>query len=315
MSAWLSWRARSGRKLKKMIEFAVFDADAHTLVEDRRRSDEFVGDARGVLRPDVGDRVGGGAITGSRNDFVRSLRAVPAPVPVHRKVPAGNRRDCADPDAAQLLDEAVHETRGAARRLVAAIEKHVEPQGIEAAAAGELGDRDRVVEVAVDPAGRDQAEAVECAAAVARTVDGRAHRRVLIEAAVRDRPVDAGERLIDEPPRADGEVSDFRVALLAGRQSHRLTAGIDRRVRAPALERVELGGACRGNGVAVRIQAVSPAVEDDEHEGAHPAHAAQLGEVTSAGGCLGSGDDDAEFLGTQAHPTHQRTVDIRFAEQ
>src|SRR4029077_7442412 len=138
-------------------------------------------------------------------------------------VPTGNGGDRSDSDTTQLLDEGVHETRGAGRRLVAPVEKRMEPHGIQAAAAGELGDRDGVVLMAVDPAGRDQPEAVHSAAAIPRTVDRRAHRRILVEAAIRDRAVDARERLVDEPPRADGEMPDFRVALLPRRQSHRLT--------------------------------------------------------------------------------------------
>ena len=95
--------------------------------------------------------------------------------------------------------------------------------------------------MAVHASRRDQSEAVQRGAAVAGTVHRFAQHRVLVEAAVLDGAVDRDQRLMDEPPGADGEMAHLGVALLAGRNSHRLTAGVDRRVRPALLERVELG--------------------------------------------------------------------------
>ena len=203
----------------------------------------------------------------------------------------------------------------ARRRLVATVEKRVKPHRVQAAATRELGDRDRMILMAVHATGRDQSEAVQRGAAIAGTVDRVAQRRVLVEAAVLDGAVDARQRLVDEPSGADGEMAHLGVALLAGRQSHRLTAGVDRRVRPALLERVELRGARGGDRVPVRIRVASPPVEDDEHEGPHPAHPALRGCTRSGVRLGGSGDDDAELLGAQAHATDQRAVDVRLGKQ
>src|ERR1035437_10811133 len=171
------------------------------------------------------------------------------------------------------------------------------------AAPGELGNGHCVILVAVDAARRDQPEAVERAAPCARAVDCGTYRRVLVEAAVLDRPIDPGKRLIDQPPRADREMPHFRIALLTGREPYRLAAGVNGRMRPPALKRVELRCARRGDGVAIRIGIVPPPVENDEHERSHATHAAMLGSPTRA--CLRfcRGDDDAELLRAEAHAT------------
>ena len=88
-----------------------------------------------------------------------------------------------------------------------------------ALAGGELDAGAQVGEAGVDAAARDQADQVQRSGAVARRRACRPQRRVLEEAAVRDRLVDAGEVLLDDRAGAEVQVADLGVAHLARGQA------------------------------------------------------------------------------------------------
>ena len=231
----------------------------------------------GVLRLDVGDGIGRGAVTDAgdrprRHAAVRSQRRSRSIAKYRPETDA----TAPTPVRLEIVDERAHEPGRARRRLVATVEKRMEPHRIQTAAPRQLGDGDGVILMAVHPARRDQPEAVQRRAAIACAVDRGAQRRVLEEAAVGDGAVDARQRLVDEASGADGEMTDLGVALLPRRQPDRLTARVDLGVRPACLERVDLRRARRGDGVAVRVRVASPPVEDDEHERSHRAHVAEL---------------------------------------
>jgi hypothetical protein len=76
---------------------------------------------------------------------------------------------------------------------------------------------------------------------VGRRGHGRVEDRVLVERAILDREVDAGQILVDDPAGADVEVTDLRVALLALRQADGLTRRMQDRVRPARPQRVPVG--------------------------------------------------------------------------
>ena len=89
-------------------------------------------------------------------------------------------------------------------------------------------------------------------------------RRVLEERAVGDRAVDPLQVLVEHAARADRQMAYLRVPHLAGRQAHRLTRGLDRRVRALGPEPVEDRRVRELDGVPRPGRRAAPAVEDDE---------------------------------------------------
>ena len=90
--------------------------------------------------------------------------------------------------------------------------------------------------------------------------------RIALETSVLDGAIDPGEILIDDPARADVEVTDLRVALLAGGQSDRLPCGGKRRVRPARPERVPVWLVGGGDRVAGRFRPITPAIDDDQDE-------------------------------------------------
>ena len=177
-SAWLISRARSGAEVEEDDGVAVLDAHARVRLEDRGRDDELVGDFLRVLLLDVGDGVVRDAATGTGDDVVGALDPIPPLVPVHPVVPAADRCDRSHAATLQVVDESPHETRGARRWFVATVEKRVKPHRCQAAPPRQLGERDRVILVAVDSSRGDQAEAVERTATIASAVHQRAQRGV-----------------------------------------------------------------------------------------------------------------------------------------
>ena len=124
----------------------------------------------------------------------------------------------------QGLDEA---PAGAGRRVAAVAE------GVHAAR--HLAARRRrqqlfeVVDVAVHAAVRDQAQQVQGAAALVQRDEELADGQVLLGARLGEGVPDAHETLLDDAPRAQGHVPDFRVAHLARGQADRLARGLDAR--------------------------------------------------------------------------------------
>jgi hypothetical protein len=84
------------------------------------------------------------------------------------------------------------------------------------------------------------------------------------EAAVADRVIDAGEVLKHHPSRANGEVPDLRVALLAIRKTDGPAAGREAGAGPAARELVEVGSPGQGDGVTSGFLAAAPSVANAE---------------------------------------------------
>ena len=89
----------------------------------------------------------------------------------------------------------------------------------------------------------------------------------VIETAVPDRLVDAGDALVDHPPGAQAHVADLGVAHLSLGQADVQAGAGDQRVGRLAPEPVPHRGAGGGDGVVPALLAVSPAVQDDQYGG------------------------------------------------
>ncbi len=170
--------------------------------------------------------------------------------------------------------------------------------------------------VAVDAARGDQTEAVQRTTAITRAIDQRAQGGVVEERPVRDRAVDARERLQHEPAGADGEMPDLGVALLTRREPDRLAARLHERVRPARLERIELGRPRRRRSRCRTGRGVSPPVEDDEDERPHTAHLELMRRLTTRGRRLPAAVTiAANSGGSQARAADQRAVDVGLRKQ
>ena len=101
---------------------------------------------------------------------------------------------------------------------------------------------------------------------------------------VADRDVDAREILVDDPPGADVEVADFRVAHLAFRKSDAELGRVDRRMRAGGEQLPPVGRIGARDRVVGRVLATAEAVEDQQHD---PAHVASGARCRGGGGRVG----------------------------
>jgi len=114
----------------------------------------------------------------------------------------------------------------------------------------------------MDAAVADEAQQVQAALAPARhQVD---EQRLLEELPAHDRRVNAGDLLVDDPPRADVQVADLGIAHQAAGQAHALARGVDERRGILPQEPRVIRRPRQRNGVRLTLRAVAPAVEDDE---------------------------------------------------
>ena len=193
---------------------------------------------------------------------VGELRAVPAPVAVHRVVAAGDRGHA----AARLAQPALrlgHVGRARVRRGVAPVGERVQHDVGHLRPRRELDAGVQVVEAGVHAALRHQAEQVQPPAGAARLADLLQHG-VVEERPVGDRVLDAGEVLTHHGPRAQVEVAHLGVAHLPVRQAHGAAAGGELRVPVAGPELVEVRRARLLHRVARTGGREAPAVQHDE---------------------------------------------------
>ena len=160
---------------------------------------------------------------------------------------------------------------------VAAVGERVDPRPVtEHGPLADLEERPQVGNVRMDPAGRDEPEEMDRAAALLRAAEGAEQGLVLEERAVLDGPADPHEVLEEDPPRSDRQVADLGVAHLALGQADRRPGRAKLRRRVPGDQAVEHRCARELDGVARAGWRDPPAVEDHERDeriagGAHVA--------------------------------------------
>ena len=135
---------------------------------------------------------------------------------------------------------------------------------------------------------------------------------VVEERAVGDGPVDAGQVLVDDAPRAQGQMTHLGVAHDARRQTHGLAARLQKHVRILAPQRIPYRRVGQRDGVARAGGRVAPPVEDDERARrrrcafvAGWSHLRYFSNLHDAG----------ERRQLQARASHQHAVDVGLRHQ
>ena len=159
------------------------------------------------------------------------FHALKAVVAIHRVVTPHNGCDLADTDLLQLLVELFHVALAAARGHVAPVHKAMDKHLLEPLVARKLDQRVEMRVVRVYAAVREQAHQVQRGIVLFAVFNRREEGFVVEEIAIRNCLRDAGQFLIDDPPRANVEVADFAVAHLAIRQANIHAARGDLRMR------------------------------------------------------------------------------------
>ena len=110
-----------------------------------------------------------------------------------------------------------------------------------------------------------QADKVNCAGFLLRRREGCQQGRVVEEAAIRNRRVDARHVHAHDSPGPQIQVSNFAIAHLPIRQPHKVIARVQQRVRKVPQQRVIHRLACQSNRIAMRVGPVAPAVKNREN--------------------------------------------------
>ena len=178
------------------------------------------------------------AALGVDDRVVCPLDPIPPAVAIHGVVAPTDR---GDPPGVLEPPLELGEVAGSGPGLcVAPVGEGVDDEVRHALARRELDARLDVLPAGVDAAVGDQSHEVKPAAgAVARRLARRPEDRVVEEAAVGDRVVDAGQVLLDDGSGTEVEVADLRVPHLAVGQADVAAAGREHAVRKPIPQLVE----------------------------------------------------------------------------
>ena len=235
-------------------------------VGDDARFDELVGHAARIGVLDEGHGVGAAMAEAPGHRLVGEPRAVPPVVAVHGVVAAAHRRDPSDAGVGEAAPERGQVLHAAVRRRVPAVGDGVREHPGDAPPRREPHQGVEVPLVRVHAAVREQADEVQRAVATGAGIEQGVQRGVAGQLVPRDGLVDAGQVLEHDSSRAEVHVPDLGVAHLAGRQPHRLAAGGQPAGRIPVADLAVDRRSRLADGVAARLGAVSPAVENDEHQ-------------------------------------------------
>jgi len=231
--------------------------------------DELIGDAVVVELFDSGDGVGVGPAFGMAGDHgVEGLPfLLPAQVAVHSVVAAAYGGDLAGPLFAEGLLEGFHVAEAAGGHGVASVHEGMDEDVGELVLGGHANECVEVALVRVDAAVGEQSDEMERSSLLACQFVGTDQRGVGVEAAVHDGGVDACHVHSDDAAGAEVEVTDLGVAHLTVWQADEVFAGAQEGVGVVLEEAVVDGLAGLGDGVAVGLEAIAPAVEDGENDG------------------------------------------------
>ena len=237
-------------------------------IRDCRGLDEFVIFAARVGGVQCGLRRGGRIGRATVDQQIVGRRdAVPALVAVHRVIAPDDRRHAR---ARMLCADAFQERQrlgGAARWRVAPVEEGMDEDSRDTRGGGHVDECRDLPFVAVDAAGRGEAQHVQRRIIALRHGHRVAEHGIAREFAGRDRVVDAREVLIDHAARPDVEVADLRVAHLAFGQSDMQFGRVDRRMRRRGQQVVPVGHRSAADRVVRRCLATAESVQDQQHDG------------------------------------------------
>ena len=201
-----------------------------------------------------------------RNEIVRGFYTLPALIAVHRVIAAD---DGGNPGGARLPAFVAHEFEGragAARRRIAAVEKRMHANLLEAGARRHFDHRRNLRFVAVHAARRQQPQDVQGGAVGERGFDRLFQDRVFEKFAAFDVGFDARVILVNHASGADVQMPDFRIAHLRGGQADPFFRGIDGGMRIRFPEEIPVRFARLADRVVGTLFAIPEAVEYDQQD-------------------------------------------------
>ena len=148
------------------------------------------------------------------------LHAFKAVVAIHRIVAAHHRRNLTDTDLFDFCLKLLDKAKPAVRRHITPVHKAMDIHVVEPTLFGHFKQRVQMLVMAVDAAIGNKAVCMELLPVFLSVFHRLNKLRLLKETAVFNILCDAGELLIDDTPRADIQMPDFRITHLSGRQSN-----------------------------------------------------------------------------------------------
>jgi len=125
--------------------------------------------------------------------------------------------------------------------------------------------REEMIDVRMDAAVADEAQQVQLARTAA--LHGFEKQRLAEEFAAGDEPIDARDVHLNDAAGAHIEVADLAIAHLPFGQADVRARSVNQGIREFLEQAVVIGFAGKRDGVALRLSAVAPAVEDGENDG------------------------------------------------
>ena len=196
--------------------------------------------------------------------IVRLFLAVPVVVAVHGVISARDGSDFTEFKLVELVLQLLEEARARSGGDVSAVRKGVDIYVVETLRFRHFDERVEVFEMAVHPARGDETVKVQLFAARLRGVHGAEKLLVFKERPVADVLGDLGEILIDDPPRADIEVTHLRIAHLSVGKPYGHAAGAELCGGVGLFQCGDIFTAVEIDGVAVGVLVDSVAVHDDD---------------------------------------------------
>ncbi|MNC29076.1 hypothetical protein D3C75_773130 [compost metagenome] len=233
-------------------------------VHNDGRQHELVVDGLFVIFLNGLNRIGMGRAFAVHHSAAGFLHALPALVTVHGIITALDSSDVANTQLLSLGNQLLHVLLGAVRRNVAAVQERMDVHFLQIFLLGQLQKCEQVRNVAVHAAVGQKPVQVELGAVLLGVADRAQQGFVLEEISVADGLGNAGQVLIYDPACADIQVSNFRVAHLAFRQTYSLAASGEGGVRKFSLNAVIVGFFGLFDSIPLNAVAQSEAVQNNQ---------------------------------------------------
>ena len=227
------------------------------------------------LPPVVGIPEGGEGIRGPETlppdqGIVAQLCPLPAVVPVHGVVPAGNVRDPAAGAPGQPALQFPKVSLCHPRAGIPAVQEDMyhepDPQ-----VTGHLHEGEEVVTVGMDPSVREHPHEVDGPPLLPGPGHGPQQDRVVLKAPVRDLTVEAHQWGEDHPAGTDVQVAHLGVPHLTRGEAHMFAAGVQRDPRVFPHPPVEIRGGGQGHGIpGSGIRQTQPITDHEDDHGINP---------------------------------------------
>ena len=218
-----------------------------------------------VLPPGVAllhrlNRRDGGMASPIGQAAVGLLHPLPASIPVHGEVAAGDCSHPAGADAGDLLFQLPDVGEGASGGNIPAIQDGMDINFLKAHLCRHLQEGKEMGYVAVHAAVGEKADKMQiCLFCLLHCIE---QDGIFRQGAILHRQADPGIILVDDPASADVEVAHFGVAHLAAGQAHRQAGGGQGGGGVVFPESLQVGLFCPGHGIVLFFRADTKAVHD-----------------------------------------------------